>query len=498
MKEKLSKIFKDKKLYLIALITILFFGILIKLEFATDTYCVFATSKKQYCEFFLYSGRFVSAMFLACTDILKFNENMIYLSSYILAIISTIVSIYILYNIFKRDIKKDLIALLVSILIIINVFSIELYLFLEKGVLMLSVLLCVCAFKRFVKYLEENKKINLIWCFILMLIANFSYQGTVGLFVALSTIYIIKYSDKFSKFIKNNIVCAICYGIPALVNYLVVKLIFNNSRVSGERNIIESINKICKMTKDFLLNTFNIIPKYVFFIVLSICIICCLILIIKKKNNAKQKLLLILKVMYIVFGTYIVAVAPQIMQSTESIGFAPRNTYTFASIIGILIAFIYMEFIKDNIEIKINKIINYLLVTISIILLFIQYIGFTNIEKNRYIGNYIDYLNVIQIKEKVEKYEEDTGIEVNKVAFYTQNGTTCNYPSLFTNGDINIKATSTSWSRMDYLRYYLNIKLDEVATNEDIYNKYFKDKKWQSYSENQIIIINDTIHMCLF
>lgn len=93
----------------------------------------------------------------------------------------------------KDDIKNKFIKLIIPVLIVINIFSIELYLFMEKGIMMFSVLLEILAVYFFKKALEKDKKFLLL-SILMMLLANFSYQGTVGLFVVISAIYVIKYS----------------------------------------------------------------------------------------------------------------------------------------------------------------------------------------------------------------------------------------------------------------------------------------------------------------
>lgn len=489
--KKIKQLLKDNKLYIFILITLIFFGMFSKLEFATDTYCVFATPTNQYCQHFLYSGRFISAICLAMVRLLNFGSIAIYTVSYILAIMCTIASLYILNNVIKKDIKNETISMLISILIVINAFSIELYLFLEKGILMLSVLFNILAFYSFTKYLEGRKK-QIILTFIYMLIANFSYQGTVGLFVGLVVVYIIKHSEKIWTFIKNNLIAGCCYGIPALVNYLIVKFVFNNTRVSTKIDIMESISLILKYTREMIQYTFNILPKYFFIIILVIVAVICLITILTKKLGNKKKVILILQGMYIVVAVYIATVFPQIMQGTSSIGFAPRNTYVFASIIGILLLFIFI--IKENN----TKIMEYSILIITIIFLSVQYLSFTNIERNRYILNYMDYYNVLQIKDIVEKYEKETGNIITKVSVYKQNGNQGSYPELWISGDINIKASCPDWCRLDYLRYYLDKKLEETENDEEVYEEYFKGKDWTIFDLDQIIIIGNTIHICLY
>ena len=122
MTYKLKKIIEDKYIYIFFIITMMFFGIFIKTEYATDTYCVVATDTSHYCKHFLYSGRPISALLLFVTRALGFGTDGIYFTSFAIAIICTVASMYILFNILKKDLKSEISSLIISILIIINLF----------------------------------------------------------------------------------------------------------------------------------------------------------------------------------------------------------------------------------------------------------------------------------------------------------------------------------------------------------------------------------------
>ena len=113
---------------------------------------------------------------------------------------------------------------------------------------MFSILLEILAVYFFKKALEKDKKFLLLSIF-MMLLANFSYQGTVGLFVVISAIYVIRYSKNIKEFLLNNVILGIVYVVPALVNYGIVKIFFHNARVSGGINIIKSISRIFELSK---------------------------------------------------------------------------------------------------------------------------------------------------------------------------------------------------------------------------------------------------------
>ena len=76
-----------------------------------------------------------------------------------------------------------------------------------------------------------------------MLLANFSYQGVVGIFVAISIIYILKYSKNIKEFVINNICVALSYGIPAIIDYLLIKICYISSRINGEIILSGSLKK---------------------------------------------------------------------------------------------------------------------------------------------------------------------------------------------------------------------------------------------------------------
>lgn len=489
--EKIKAALKDTKFWIICLVVITFFGIFVKMEYATDTYCVFGTPAKQMIEHFVKSGRFVTAMAQAVLTFSNFGKAVSYSLSFILAIICTIISIYKLYKIFAKDISSNVLAVIVSILIVVNTFSIELYLFLEKGILWLSVLMCVLAFEKMVMFFEHKQKAkSFILAFIYMVIASFSYQGTVALFVALSCIYIVKYSKTIKEFIVNNLITALCYGIPALINYVIVAML-GNTRVSGEYNIVLSIKKIFENTKEMLIHTYNILPDYMFIITLGIVILIGIIYFIRQKENVKKKMLLIFGLIYVILATFIVTIFPQIMQSTDSIGFAPRSTYAFAALIGIVLVYIL-------INVEVHDIIKKLLIILLVGFLGVQYISFINIARDRYIVNYMDYNQFLQIQEIVYNYEEETGNTIEKVAIYTNNNVQGTYPDIFISGDINLKAMCPAWSRIDYLEYFFGRTLEAEESSDEIYETYFKDKNWKFFDKDQVILKDNVMHIYVY
>lgn len=486
MRNKVKNLFKDKNLYLFLLISLLFFGTLSGLEFATDSFVFFTSKSYDYAKIFASSGRLVSALFTIIVTFFSLNDTAIYTIMYILAILATTLATYKLYNILRENIENRIARSIVSIIAIINLFVIELYLFLEKGIMMLSVLFCVIALEKLISFFKERHRIDILFVFIFMLLANFCYQGTVGLFVVFALPFILKYSKSFKQFIFNNIIVALLYGIPAFIDYMITKIL-GNVRTGASIDILESLKKILNLSHTMLIETYKIIGPYIFLGSIILVIVSIVIAIIKKYRSFKKFLLEFLKIIYILVGTYVVTVFPQIMTGTEYVSLLPRTTYAFGSILAILTIFYFMS--KYT-----NKFSSYMLVVVLAIMLGCEFLSFQSIIRDRYKSNYLDYYIALQIKNKIIAYEEETGNTVSKIGYYNriiQYG----YPDLYVYGDTGVKASDTPWSATNIVKYYLGRNLVDISMDEEIIGEYFSGKKWTGFDTEQIVILDDTVYV---
>lgn len=484
----MKKILKDKKLYLFFLITIAFFGIFIHQQFATDTYAVLEESGRKILTNFLQSGRIITAILFVFIKILKVPFALSYLLSTMMAIFAITMSMYKLFYLLKNEImKNEIIAVLVSVLAIINPFSIELYLYIEKGVMTLAILFSVLAVDEFVKSLKnKTQKRNFILSIVYMCLSIFSYQGVAAIYIILSTIFVIKYSKNIKEFIVNTLKSLLVYGIPALLNVFIVKFIFVGNRVNGSVNFSESIDKI-KNGIFSMAKTYNILPKYflitMFLILFINAIIDCL-------KNSKHKILSIVGLVYLDVVIIMATIAPFVMQNSASIWFVSRSTYGFASILAIQIMYMSI-FIEED------KITEYLIILLSIIILSLTFYRFIKIEIDHYILNYEDKVICQDIGKKIKEYENNTGIKINKISVYKDKNARYSYKNLFVTGDINITSFATDWSDANAICYFNNIKLEKVENNDNL-KEYFKEKDWDNFNDEQIIFKNDTINICVF
>jgi len=477
--------------YFFIIITFCFFGEFIKLNFALDTYFVFSSTSKAVVTQFFSCGRFITALAAGISiGLLNLSDNTIYILSYILAVICTIISLYRLYNLIRKDIDKNILSMILSILIIINIFSFELFIYIEKGIMMLSVLMCILAVEQVDKLLQKNKFKHFILSIFYILIATCSYQGTVGIFVAISLIYIIKYSNTIKEFLINNVKVALIYGIPAVINFVMILFASNNSRVEGNILIFESIKKIIDGTKTLFENTYNLFPKNLFSIYILGIILFVIYKAVTSKEKIKTRLLKVFGAIYIFIGTLAVTLAPQILQNTDCIWLVARSSYPIASIIGILLIYLFNQF-------HIKKLEENILIIICVFFMIVQLIYFKSFAIDGYTVNYRDKQETIEIIKQIEMYEKETRNEITKLAIYNDKIVTYCYPDTKSSGDINLRALSIEWSAKSIINYYLGRNLKIIDSNEKIQQNFSKED-WKEYNEQQIILENDTIHLCLY
>ncbi len=380
-----------------------------------------------------------------------------------------------------------------------NIYIIELFLFFEKGTMVLSILFIAIALYYFneeitlhrnVKKTKKNKvfKINknIVIGISSMIIAVFSYQGTAGLFLILASSLIILNYTTFSNFIKNNFKMAIIYIVPAVINVLTVSLIFNNRRLSGENfSIANTFDIIIEQFTKMLPTTFELLPMYFFVGIVGI-----LILIIIGFSIYRKKLGILTGMLYVILVCFVSSIGPYLLLSANEVWIVPRSVYPFASIIGIIMFYICAKEHK-------NRFIIISILTLSTLYLITQLIYSYDILVDRYKLNYMDNYVSGQIIDVVEEYENKNGIIVEKIAIYNDLYMTYEYPNIETIKDMNISGFIPSWSIVLMINHFTGRNFEEVEANFVIQEECNK-KNYTYFSENLLIFDNDTVHYCRY
>lgn len=206
-----------------------------------------------------------------------------------------------------------------------------------------------------------------------------------------------------------------------------------------------------------------------------------------------KKKVIFLSMLYVIVITYLAAVAPQIMQSTDAIGFAARNTYPFAAIIGVLLLLIYLS------DINVNRHIQYCFIVMIIILMAFQYRSFTAFERDRYIVNYMDEQFARIVRDKLNKYESENKIEVKRVGFVTKGtGASYSYPDIRISGDMNLKANFPEWAREYFIQYAIGRKFEMINIDKSEYSKYFADDSDNYFKDSHVMFDKDAMYLYIY
>jgi hypothetical protein len=221
------------------------------------------------------------------------------------------------------------------------------------------------------------------------------------------------------------------------------------------------------------------------------------------KNNEKikfqnlkisSKVLSVLGLVYIFIGCLFISIFPQYSLSTENINLTARCTYTFASIIGIII--LYMYYTQS-----LTKLDNKIYISIAIIYLVIQFMQLQFIIQDLYKVNELDMITAKSVEQTIEEYEQTSGIEVKNVVYYKDKNSSNSYPNIINFGEINQKIITKRWRNLSVLGFFTGRDL-QMQTSDEYENKeyeeYFSTKDWDYFDEEQLKFSGDTVYWCLF
>ncbi len=502
--ERIKKFIKyffidNKILWLCLLLTLIFFGNMSKLEFSRCTYRMYAAPFMDEYNHYIIIGRYIVALFWGLVSKIGLSIYETYAISFFISILSITMSIFVLFNILKKYINNKFLNLLLSTGVIINCFLIDYCIYIEKGIFALSILLCILATKFLIEYLDTKKKINLLYSTILLILSSFSYQGTVALFIALSTIFIVKYSDSIKKFIINNLITASVYGFTMGISYLLVRLLGSKStsRTTGNLDILESIRKVVKGMKNIILDSYGVMPKY-FFIAIFIIVFSIISFIIfrycdKFKNNKKESnIVVFLGFIYILLACVITSVLPQLFIDVGAVNISARAIYPFASIIWLSIIYLLV-----NVKLE-NKVFINIFLAIILVFLSVQCYKYNRIITDHYILNYVEKEYALNIKNHIEEYEKQNNIEIKNIIFYEDANCLLHYDDLESHYDINERVFRTKYCRIEIINYFMNRRIKQLECKNEKYEKEFKSIDYNCFDESELKFEGDTLHLCVY
>ena len=501
--KKVLKWVKSNKVSILiySAISLIFFGTFIKLDFATDTYAFMYNPVDEFAGTFFGNGRIIAGIFGTLFKLIPgISIQAVCFFSFLVGIISLILSLCVLDGLVNKIVKNNILCKLITTLIIINPFIIELFLFIEKGAMLLGVLFCVLAVKNFVRYLEEkdnNKKsIKFLICSIAMMImGSISYQGVLGIYILIATVFTIYYSKNFKQFVVSTILSVVPYIGGVLVNFLWVKLMTADSRTSGSLDIVGSIKAIIA-NWDWMLHMFDIVPFKLVVVALGLVVITTIIVMIRKKKDPMKFALLMGSILYVLLIAILAAVVPQIAMGTK-VWLVPRSTYVYGAIIGI-IPLICLLYIGDELLTIKWKLSRYLISTTLLLIVIVLFYRHNQIIIDHYSVIAQDRTRAKVIGQMIDDYENESGNRVTKAAMIGDSVPNEAYPGILNIMDINDTSFSAFWSGVDSIKYWNGRNdLHRVQAPEEL-KRYCRSNDWNYFDDKQVVFNGDFVGVCSY
>lgn len=495
----LSKTVKEKYSVLkVFFLVLLFFGTNVFLSFSTDSYSTlsagFHTAAQDMLE---RNGRPIIALIYKLHSLSGLPGISFYYISSGLALLFLGIAVWLYQKLLARYSLPENIRILLAFASIANIYIIEYFMFIEKCGFMLAILFNVIAVQSICGFFERKNthlcNVSLLCAVLAMTLAVFTYQGTVALFVVLSIPFAFYHAKNFREYVCNIISIGVCYAVPVLLAFAAFKWVFNGTRLQTDFNLLANLKEFFGGLWMCNMETFDIFPHYIFLLAVLLILAAA---VISARGTDKPAFLEKLHIL-VLFAAACVFPAATILQGSG--WWTPRTVYPLASIAGVLAinSFINHPIQPDSTaSVCIAKRVS---IAAIAVLLVVQYFGFTRLYIDKYKLNALDESRCCYVGQAISEYEETSGIEIRKIAFYTDAESAIpTYPHLYSHtGDLICSSFNQSWSDLSALNYYLGTNYEKVDPVEK-YDIYFSEKNWDHLSQGQLIFDGDTLHLCIY
>lgn len=511
----------------ITVLLLLFFGGTIHIKYASDTYATFVDGFNSVATEVMipFSGRFVIGLIYYIFGELGLSNEVAYYISVIGGIIVLGVALIVYARILEGYGLSENERVLLSFGAIANIFIVEYFCFVETLGYMLAVLFNVLAARFLVSYFKNMKIKFYIVSMLFVLLAFFTYQGTIALFIVLVMPFTYFYSKDIKDYLINIYHTGIVYVVPVVIGMIVIKFVLNSDKAGTELDLMSNLYHAVGGLGRYGYTTFGIIPSGLFIGAAVFDFVVAVYLTsvskktvtfeggqdgltyyatkefgIMKQNDTRLTVATKLKyrflhLVFIVLACYVFSAA-SIFQGS---GFwASRVVYPIASMIAVLVIDIY---INNSEGLNCCDWLKKLILAILIIIMIFQYRGFNRIYDDTYKISALDQFRYSYIQEAIEEYQEGHDIVITKIAFYEDaSGISAanQYPDMYEGTwRIMVSSFTTEWSQLEAMNYYQGTSYEEADKNPEI-EEYFASKDWNTLSAEQLIFKGDTLHICVY
>lgn len=201
----------------------------------------------------------------------------------------------------------------------------------------------------------------------------------------------------------------------------------------------------------------------------------------------EHKLLPALFLLIVCFGSYaLIYIIP--LASIEFFA-PPRLSFCFFMVQGLLLVSAYAISVQT---------LHKLLGAAGVLYMLIHLFFADFVVTDHFVSNALDEAYVKMLYEEIVKYEDETGIEVKKLAVMKDSYAPSSYAQVsYVSGQINERTIDAV--PVSALKVITGKNLEKSEMPKDIKEKYFKDKDWDYFDlTEQLVIEGDTAYWCIF
>ena len=438
------------------------------------------------------SARPFSAMLAIWMDVLHIPIDVYIVLSFVLGIALLSVAVIVLYGIFTNKWEnlsklKKAFLMLISYLFIFSYLNIESIFFLETCIVCLGILLSVMACKEMIA--KKESKLWFLKVFLLLLLAVFCYQGTIAIFpIVLFTYYAIVEPLKFKDYFKLAIIVTLIYGIVMACNitYACV-FISDGSRLQIHSEDLQqtfSFDNIFKQLKYLVVDSLDVILPFVH---LGIICVTAIFLLLEKKD-IKEKLYNIFLYLIILLASIVISMAPVIV--SKDLDLYPRMGLAYGATIAVSLLFMFASIKNKDQNRGFKNIFIYSIISITFILNTILYVVLT---WQHFLVNTSDRDIAWKVKEAVDSYEKNTGIEIK----YSYNVYGDDVQYYIDDGFIRVlsynQRAASNWASMCLIWSYTHKMEHRGNISLDYFLQCFDNVNVEEFLNDHVWIVDDML-----
>lgn len=449
------------------------------------------------------NGRIVSAVVQKIMNFLKFNpvrHQSLTIAVSLCVLAFCISLIYLEIRPYLRGKQTAQILVLLSLqLIFANVFFAEWLMYVESmtstcvGLLILTIAIILAG--------RELTWLHLLLSFVLLLVVLNMYQLYVEFYLTLSLIIVYARAGGLlnkQAFLHSVIVVAIAAVACILTIVFQPMLPKLFGLTSGDRKAVFGIDllllnlqSITNSQKSIILNACQLLPNSVLPVVFLVLAIVMLRECFRSGDLVNRIGYNVIAVLMIALLTY----APHIVSSV--VWLAPRT------LVGVFHIPMYMAIsigvTQAWVPEKKSRAGKLTIAVIAIFLLVNAYAS-NGILSNAIANNRIDQYCARSIQEKIEQYQDKTGIKVKKIGICNDDSPIYRYPGIqYVTHDLNIRALNVQWAQSYLINFYCSTDYENIEIPSEIYKTYFANKNWDFLNlDEQAVFVGDTLYLAMY